>query len=174
MRPRSVSPSLTRRRGILSVIAVSITLTLAGCATPPAGSAPSSSPSASAAPDAEQTPTPEASATPEPSASAEAPEAATPEQLIDACLDGATEGNQPAAEQVDRSTVLRSDARSALRPDGLWYVVIPIEDASVDVPVEYACLLTDALAVDSTWGRVSPEVDDFDLWATATEPTEGP
>lgn len=98
----------------------------------------------------------------------------TTEQLLEVCLEGATEGSQPAADQISRATVRGSDARSALRPDGLWYVVVPIEDPSVDVPVEYACLLTDELAVDATWGRVTPEVDDFDLWATATEPVEGP
>jgi hypothetical protein len=94
-------------------------------------------------------------------------------ELLDACLAAVGQDNDPASEQLSRSTIESDRARSAFRPDGLWYVVVPVDDPTVDVRVEYACLLTTDLAVDSSWGRIAPDTDDFDQWSSATEPADG-
>lgn len=165
-------------RASVAVLTVAIVLTtMSGCATATAG--------AGAAVDASPTPTetaptPSTSSTelapsPEPSSSSTTtiePEISTAD-LVDLCLTSVRVDNPTAAEQLDRSLVQRDDARAALRPDGDRYVVVPIDDGSVDSAVEYACLIAPGLEVTSSWGRVAPAVDDFDLWATGTEPDEG-
>ncbi|MFS0712543.1 hypothetical protein ABC195_01580 [Microbacterium sp. 2P01SA-2] len=167
-----------RRHFGLAGIAV-VALLTAGCATPGVGSAVSTSPSPS--PTADESPSPSPSTSPEPSQAPEpTPDASgspTPSSstadLLETCLVAVRDGNAPASDQLDRSTIESERARSALRPDGLWYVVVPIHDPTVDAQLEYACLLTADLTVDASWGRIAPETDDFDLWSTATEPAEG-
>lgn len=167
-----------RRRIGLPALAL-FALLSAGCATATVGGTSGStlppSPTSSTAPAPSPTDQPEPSTGPEPTTSP-APEPAVPSttsELVDACLVSVRDDNAPASEQLDRSTIRRENARSALRPDALWYVVVPIVDPTVDARLEYACLLAPDLSVDASWGRIAPEVDDFDQWSTATEPPEG-
>lgn len=153
------------QRSAMVFAALAAALSIAGCATPGAGDAAhtTSAPTTTPPPQLPST-------TPEPSV----PTAETATlQLADACLAAVRQDNAPASEQLDRSKVGSDRARSALRPDGLWYVVVPVEDPTVDAALEYACLLTADLEADTSWARIAPEVDDFVQWATATEPDEG-
>ncbi|SDQ81934.1 hypothetical protein [Microbacterium sp. cf332] len=164
---RTLAPALT--------LLTTVSLGLAGCATPSVGDAapsPTTTPTPSVttpAPSPSDGPTPTSSPDP---VETEGPERSTAE-LLDACLTAVGDDNAPASEQLARSAIATDQARSALRPDGLWYVVVPLDDPTVDGEVEYACLLTTDLAVDASWGRLAPEIDDFEQWATATEPAEG-
>ncbi|MDQ1215454.1 hypothetical protein [Microbacterium arborescens] len=165
---------LRRRIAVPAVLAFS--LLAAGCATPGIGGAAGSTPSPTASETPSPTTTPEPSATPAPTTPPASPEP-TPfvstSDLLDACLVAVRDGNAPASEQLDRSTIESGNARSALRPDGLWYVVVPVVDPTVDAPLEYACLLNADMTVDASWGRIAPDADDFDQWSTATEPADG-
>ncbi len=167
---------LRRRIGVPAVLMFS--LLTAGCATPGVGGAVTSTPSPSSTASATPSPTPppEPSVTPDPttpSASSEPTPSLSTSDLLDACLLAVRDGNVPASEQLDRSAIERGNARSAFRPDGLWYVVVPVVDPTVDAPLEYACLLNADMTVDASWGRIAPDTDDFEQWSTATEPADG-
>lgn len=170
--PRPAGRVLLAAGALLAAAALSLT----GCATPNAADTDAAAPTApspeqtSTSPAPADTPIPTQTPTPEPSPAVI--ERSTVE-LLDACLAAVGEDNDPASEQLSRSTIESDRARSAFRPDRLWYVVVPVDDPTVDVPVEYACLLTTDLTVDSSWGRIAPDTDDFDQWSSATEPAEG-
>lgn len=171
------SINLRRRIGLPTLALFALLAT--GCATVGVGGAAGStlplSPTADETPSSSPTAQPESSATPEPTTppTGESDTMWTTSELVDACLVSVRDDNAPASEQLDRSTIRHENARSALRPDALWYVVVPIVDPTVDARLEYACLLAADLSVDASWGRIAPEVDDFDQWSTATEPPEG-
>lgn len=165
---------LRRRIAVPAVLAFS--LLAAGCATPGIGGGVGSMPSPTTTEAPSPMPPPEPSVTPAPttpSASSEPTPSLSTSDLLDACLLAVRDGNVPAAEQLDRSEIERGNARSAFRPDGLWYVVVPVVDPTVDAPLEYACLLNADMTVDASWGRIAPDTDDFEQWSTATEPTDG-
>ncbi|MET3466865.1 hypothetical protein [Microbacterium sp. 1262] len=167
--------SIVLRRRISVPAILAFALLTAGCATPGIGGAAAPSPSPTPSETLSPTTQPEPSATPDsttPPISSPAPSLSTSD-LLDACLVAVRDGNAPASEQLDRSTVESGSARSALRPDGLWYVVVPVTDPTVDAPLEYACLLNADMTVDASWGRIAPDADDFDQWSTATEPADG-
>lgn len=167
----TVSPT---RRAAPPVAAALLALCLAACAAPQGGRVEDIAAPAAPAPESERSPAPTGApdASP-PNPSPAVPAATSTPELVEACLAFVRDGADAAAEQLDRSSVLHDQARAALRPDGLWYVTVPIDDELVDEDIEYACLLTADLDLDATWGRVAPVIDDFDRWATATEPDGG-
>lgn len=89
--------------------------------------------------------------------------------LVAVCLGFAPQLGPGPEEQVVRSTVLWDEVRYAFRPDGQWYVLIPIDDPETAGESEYQCLLNESSAVTLLTGRTPPLEDDFDEWATATE-----
>ncbi|POX66358.1 hypothetical protein C1N74_11645 [Microbacterium sp. SGAir0570] len=165
---------LRRRISVPAILAFA--LLTAGCATPGVGGAAAPSPPPTPSETLSPTTHPEPSGTPHsatPPVSSEPTPRLSTSDLLDACLVAVRDENAPASEQLDRSTIERERARSALRPDGLWYVVVPVTDPTVDAPLEYACLLTGDMTVDASWGRITPDADDFEQWSTATEPDQG-
>ncbi len=118
------SINLRRRIGLPTLALFALLAT--GCATVGVGGAAGStlppSPTADETPSSSPTAQPESSATPEPTTppTGESDTMWTTSELVDACLVSVRDDNAPASEQLDRSTIRRENARSALRPDALW------------------------------------------------------
>ncbi|AZS45069.1 hypothetical protein BWL13_02667 [Microbacterium oleivorans] len=62
-----------------------------------------------------------------------------------------------------------SETRTALRPDDLWYLAVPLDDPKAPGTQldELQCLVTADGVVDMASVREKPSIDDFAIWASA-------
>ncbi|MCW3492756.1 hypothetical protein [Microbacterium sp. SSM24] len=146
---------------------------------------PTPTPSAMATPIATPTPAPAPTKAPAPSPTKAPAPIPTPivtpafnaDDLINTCLYNASRPrNKPRPDLYDqlmRSDVPREEARLAFRPDGEWYVVIPIVDPFMSVPWELNCTTRPDRWVTFVASRPSPKIDDFDRWASGELPGSG-
>ncbi|MFJ6677765.1 hypothetical protein ACIQLK_01395 [Microbacterium sp. NPDC091382] len=127
----------------LSVVSV----TLVGCATQSPGAAVST-------------------ASPPPTATGSEP---TTEAMLSECIATASASGPGPARQLERSDLMPSKTRTALRPDDVWYLAVPLDDPKAPAAQldELQCLIRADGAVEMAAVREKPAVDDFAVWASA-------
>ena len=92
--------------------------------------------------------------------------------LVDLCVEFIGDSGDELKVQIDSAAIDAADARAALRPDGLWFVLFPFEAADVADPLQGGCLITQHGERESAWARVAPTTDDFAQWANGALPNE--
>ncbi|GLJ81026.1 hypothetical protein GCM10017586_27090 [Microbacterium imperiale] len=166
------------RRWTLLAAAVTCVLAVTGCsaggesvvATPVSSDTPTATPTQTA-PTPKSTPTLGASL---PSPGSGPGVEVDTRTLAEACVAASGQIYQDFESVLARVTIHWDDARSALRPDDAWYVVVPLSDPQGTTPTEFQCELTKDLSGALSSGiRAVPDPDDFELWATGREHRDG-
>ncbi|WP_425840524.1 hypothetical protein [Microbacterium sp. PA5] len=151
---------------------------------PPIAVSPSVTPTPTPA---ASTPTPTPPVTPTPPATSEPPAATEPpateppesstalseDELISLCIEFAGRAGEPIRRQLASADVRSDEARSVLRPDGVWFILVPFSTAQVEA-AELGCMITQDRRSEAAWVRIPPETDDFDQWATGVLPNREP
>ncbi|MDF2916379.1 MAG: hypothetical protein K0S70_596 [Microbacterium sp.] len=163
-----------RRRN--AILALTIVFVVSGCATPqtvdPGGAASGSSFTTFPVPDGSDDAT--ESSTPAPSATDGVVQDPDTRQVGEACL-RAYESLGPGAADIAASVSSNWDgARSAKRPDGTWYFVVPVTPRDAAETSELQCVLSaDLTSATVAATRIAPSLDDFETWSTGQESLEG-
>lgn len=163
-----------RRRN--AILALTMVFVVSGCATPQTvdpGSAANGSSSTSV-------PVPDSSddaaerSTPDPSARDGVDEEPDTRQVGEACLRVYESLGPGAADIAARVASNWDSARSAERPDGTWYFVVPITSRDAAEISELQCILSaDLTSASVAATRIAPALDDFETWSTGQESLEG-